>query len=889
MTEEKSDLLNDYIFIKDIGEGNFGKVKLSMLKATKEKFAIKILDKEKLKSQTKSTLFNEIEIISRLNHPNIIYVDKIIEDAKNYYIIMEYCEKGELFDYIVEQERLNPIEASIFFYQIINGVDYIHKQGFSHRDLKPENLLLTKEKIIKIIDFGLCHDFDENKVLKTKCGSPSYAAPEILKGYPYDGFKTDIWCCGIILYAMLCGYLPFDGDDNQEIFQSIVECEPEFPNFLEDDAINLLIWLLNPEPKERITMEEIKMHPFYLKGKSFYALQYEESDDCDDEYKNNEIKNVKSKIINFNYNSVDKKKTIGFSTIRKKKGNIYTFNNIKRLKMKDNKRFKNNIYQNIFNNINNINDEDSAIRKKNNKKKTPYLLTSFNNHNEKNKKKYTNPEKCEKSANNVKNNNTNNNTIGLNDKVNKINQQTEIERIEDMTLTSAEIKNDGGDKIVKNKLQSFIKNNNNNDSYKLKHNANNQKSNKKRYDLNINNINAISLDINKYNQNKYIDNKRVQTINIKNKNSFFNENIIKFKEKNQEKSNNLNLNINDKKGIINDQLDFFQKFIINKNKKNSTEKSPSKKNIEINCNLVLTKKKEKSKKDKEISESKKIMSLKDRIILTQKRKNNDSINDNYINNKITMVKSPAQSINNYYKRNIKKNKIINSIMGYNSNNIIKNEINNGRTAEVNNDRLNLGCHSCSIKRVHRHKNLKIGVNNGLNNLKIINLNTQSNTTNKKDIRNNNFIIKNQNEINNNNLLSLNMVLKTEPKNNYFLDKVIQKINSNNQRKSVKNKMNILLNNGFKNEDNKQMFRFLSIEKNNNNNNDFIGNAFLLKYYKNNKNDEDKVSKISTLQEIKDKDDSKHFLHIINQKIDNNINIKKKSKKVFPNLMIYSKI
>ena len=278
MTEDNPVILRDYTLIKDLGEGNFGKVKLAKLKSTKEKFAIKILDKEKLKTQTKSTLYNEIEIISCLNHKNVIHIEKILEDEKNYYIIMEYCEKGELFDYIVKKERLSSAEASLFFYQLINGVEYIHKQGFAHRDLKPENLLLTKDKILKIIDFGLCHDFDGENLLTTKCGSPSYAAPEILKGYPYDGFITDIWCCGIILYAMLCGYLPFDGDNNQEIFQSIVECNPEFPDFLEDDSVNLLSWILNSEPKDRITINEIKYHPFYLKGKNYYTIQYEESD-----------------------------------------------------------------------------------------------------------------------------------------------------------------------------------------------------------------------------------------------------------------------------------------------------------------------------------------------------------------------------------------------------------------------------------------------------------------------------------------------------------------------------------------------------------------------------------------------------------------------------------
>ena len=871
MTEENPAILKDYILVKDIGEGNFGKVKLSILKSTKEKYAIKILDKQKLKSQTKSTLYNEIEIISRLRHPNIIYVDKIIEDTKNYYIIMEYCEKGELFDYIVEKERLSPIEASVFFYQLINGVDYIHKQGFSHRDLKPENLLLTKEKILKIIDFGLCHDFNDKKVLKTKCGSPSYAAPEILKGFPYDGFKTDIWCCGIILYAMLCGYLPFDGDDNQEIFQSIVECEPEFPNFLEDDSINLLIWLLNPEPKDRITMEEIKLHPFYLKGKNFYAIQYEENEDNDDDSNFNEINN-----INFIYNSVDKKKSHGFSTIRKKKGNIYTFNNIKRIKMKENKRFKNNIYQNIFNNLINLNDEENSPRIKN--KKSPYLLTSFNNNE---KKQNSNvPENLEEAGKTK-----NNNIIGLNNNnIQKNKRQSETEGNEDKTQI---VFNTNNNRFIsnKNKNQNDNKelsyNKNNNDSNIFKQNIN-QKSQEKKHDI----INAVSLDINKFKQNKFIDKRKGQTIAIKNRNKFLNENIKHvLRDKNQDKQKN-----NKDKKVMNEQLDFFQKFIINKNKLDNTEKSPTKKNIEINCKLILTKKKEKNHddtnkndKERESCENKNIISVKDRIILTQKRKNNDSIKKEsfFANNKINIINSPGQNISNNYQRNNKNNKILNSIFKYNSN---KNEINNRKTADVNNDKINYGCRSCSIKKAHRRNNLKIGINKGLNNLKIVNLNTQSNTI-KKEIRKNNFMSKNQNDINNNNFININTVLKTEPKNNHFLDKVIQKINSNKERKSVKNKMNILLNNNFKNDDNKQMFRFLSIEKNNNN--DFLGNPFLLKYYKNNMNDEDKVDRISTIHLKEDN----HFLHTISQKIDNNLKKKSKdkNKKIFPNLMIYNKL
>ena len=129
---------------------------------------------------------------------------------------MEYCEGGELFDYIVEKERLDESEASIFFYQLINSLEYIHSKGIAHRDLKPENLLLTKNKKIKIIDFGLSNYFGgDTSPLQTPCGSPSYASPEIIRGELYNGFRIDIWASGIILFAMLCGYLPFDEEEEE--------------------------------------------------------------------------------------------------------------------------------------------------------------------------------------------------------------------------------------------------------------------------------------------------------------------------------------------------------------------------------------------------------------------------------------------------------------------------------------------------------------------------------------------------------------------------------------------------------------------------------------------------------------------------------------------------
>ena len=266
--------VNDYILKDNIGEGNFGKVKLGINKYTGEEFAVKIINKEQIKIKMKNKIFKENDIIIKFNHINVIFVYEIIEDINDYYIITEYCKNGELFDYIVKKEKLSEEEASIFFYQLINGVEHIHSKKIAHRDLKPENLLLTKDNTLKIIDFGLSHEFDGTKLLKTKCGSPSYAAPEILKGKPYNGFKSDIWCCGIILYAMVCGYLPFDGDTNKILFKNILKCQPEIPDYLSESVKNLICNILNSDPDERLCIDDIKKHSFYLKGKKLCKIDY---------------------------------------------------------------------------------------------------------------------------------------------------------------------------------------------------------------------------------------------------------------------------------------------------------------------------------------------------------------------------------------------------------------------------------------------------------------------------------------------------------------------------------------------------------------------------------------------------------------------------------------
>ena len=310
----------DYIIKQTIGKGTFSKVKLGINKLTGEKVAIKILDKSKiLEKEDLDRIIREMSILSKMDHENVIKVFQIYEDNYNYLIIMEYCEGGELFNYIVKKGKLSEIEAAFFFYQIINGVEYLFSQGIAHRDLKPENLLLNKNNIIKIIDFGLSNFFDGEHNLITPCGSPCYASPEMVSGHKYNGFNIDIWATGIILFAMVCGYLPFEHSDKDKLFEQILKAKLDFPSHLSDSVKDLISKILITDPNKRINIEQIKKHSFYLLGKETYNQKINK----------NKIKK---------HNSDNYLRNINFDKIKNKKNvkEINTFNKITEKNFKTN-------------------------------------------------------------------------------------------------------------------------------------------------------------------------------------------------------------------------------------------------------------------------------------------------------------------------------------------------------------------------------------------------------------------------------------------------------------------------------------------------------------------------------------------------------------------------
>lgn len=258
--------IGPYKILKTIGVGSFSRVQLAKHEPTGQKVAIKVLPRASLGAAQQ----REIEILKFLEHPNIIRIYEVVYTDDYVYMVVEYVAGGELFDYLVDHKHLSEGQARLFFQQLISAVEYCHARRVVHRDIKPENLLLGADHTLKLADFGLSTFMKDGFFLETSCGSFNYASPEIVQGAVYAGPEVDVWSCGVVLFFMLVGRLPFDDPNVATLFGLINRAEFSIPSSVSGPAADLLRRMLVVDPVQRIRIPEIRAHAFFRKNLSAF-------------------------------------------------------------------------------------------------------------------------------------------------------------------------------------------------------------------------------------------------------------------------------------------------------------------------------------------------------------------------------------------------------------------------------------------------------------------------------------------------------------------------------------------------------------------------------------------------------------------------------------------
>ncbi|SNX86769.1 related to ser/thr protein kinases [Melanopsichium pennsylvanicum] len=260
LASSKLKIVGNYTLQRPIGEGTFGKVRLGLHRLTNTRVAIKQIPKAHSASLTR-----EIHHHRRLHHPNVMQLYEVIATEQYIWMVSELCAGGELYDYLVENEVLAEPEARRIFGQLCLAVAYVHSKGIVHRDLKLENILLDERCNVKLGDFGFTREFEHKRLMDTFCGTTGYASPEMLAGKKYTGQEVDIWSLGVILYALLCGALPFDDDDESVMKDKILRGDFEIPDCLSEDAQSLIASILQHDPNKRPKIQAILAHPWFAK------------------------------------------------------------------------------------------------------------------------------------------------------------------------------------------------------------------------------------------------------------------------------------------------------------------------------------------------------------------------------------------------------------------------------------------------------------------------------------------------------------------------------------------------------------------------------------------------------------------------------------------------
>ncbi|OWM85518.1 hypothetical protein CDL15_Pgr019142 [Punica granatum] len=255
---------------RTLGEGTFAKVKFARNAETGESVAIKILEKDKiLKHKMIAQIKREISTMKLIRHPNVIRMYEVMASKTKIYIVLELVTGGELFDKIASKGRLKEDEARKYFQQLINAVDYCHSRGAFHRDLKPENLLLDANGVLKVSDFGLsalAQQVREDGLLHTTCGTPNYVAPEVINDKGYDGAKADLWSCGVILFVLMAGYLPFEEANLMALYKKIFRADFSCPPWFSSSLRKLIKKILEPNPVKRVSIAEVIEDEWFKKG-----------------------------------------------------------------------------------------------------------------------------------------------------------------------------------------------------------------------------------------------------------------------------------------------------------------------------------------------------------------------------------------------------------------------------------------------------------------------------------------------------------------------------------------------------------------------------------------------------------------------------------------------